>query len=398
MVSVTDDVMTIETPEQLADKAVFSELIRRRFGSAVDIHSIKMAPLSQAILSQVVEITLSYCSEATVDVPISYIAKFQKESLPLQDMFRVEGCFYDNFADEFRTVNDLGLYVPQPLFSGEKCVVMEKIVDTTSYTLLESCPPERLELVFRGMARMHTHFWNFDYGHANLSATAGIGAAMTGLEKEHAFCHCWKDFVCELNLSQQERLRPICESLAQRRLRDIHDCAYGFKPTLVHGDFHVGNLLFKEDKIWLVDWATCGDGNPMADVVFFFLISTRLTMTALVETWLPFYYHELTTCTSKAADFSWETCLFMFRTCVLNQFLVLVCYDKIGKTLLEQEASGEYCAFYKQHFENVNRRCVDALLSNEMDLSSYPLPPVKTEHELRQSAQPTKTDNVIREL
>ena len=359
----------IETPEQLADY----------FKVNADVRSTRATPLSQAILSQVVELTVSYDnSPDTV-----WVAKFQKASLPLQDMFRVEGAFYSNHAGDFMEGD---IQVPEALYCGDKCIVLKKIQDTTSYSLLESCPTNHLSTIFRAMARMHAHFWG-SKNLEDLSSTAGIGNAMSGLQKEQYFPNCWQAFCRPLD---DDRILQLCQSLSERRLRDIHTRVHGYKPTLIHGDFHVANILFSPHKLWLLDWATCGLGNPMVDVVFFFLVSTRLSMTEMIGTWLPYYFRELTTCTNST-DMTWESCLFMFRTCLLNQFLVLVCYDQISKRLLANEASGEVHEHYMQHFENVNRRCVKALLSKEMDLENYPLPPHKTQEE----AVATRTDNII---
>jgi tRNA A-37 threonylcarbamoyl transferase component Bud32 len=379
----------IETPEQLADTTLFSSLLLRApFKVDADVRPIRLAPFSQAILSQVVELTVSYNNSTDT----AWIAKFQKASLPLQGMFRVEGAFYSHHA---RDLLESGIHIPEALYCGEKCIVLKKIQDTISYTLLESCPTNRLSTIFRAMARMHSHFWgnnNLD----DLSASAGIGTAMSGLQKEQSFPNCWPDFVSPLG--EDKRIRQLCVSLSERRLRDIHTRVHEYKPTLIHGDFHVANILFSpNNKLWLLDWATSGAGNPMVDIVFFFLVSTRLNMTEMCKTWLPYYHHELTTGTTNVIDLSWESYLGHFRTCLLNQFLVLVCYDQISKNLLAKEASGEVCEHYTQHFENVNRRCVEALLSPEMDIENYPLPRFKTEEELV-ATRTDDTSNVIREL
>jgi tRNA A-37 threonylcarbamoyl transferase component Bud32 len=390
----------IETPEQLADTTTFSSLLRRTpYRVDADVCSVRWAPVSQAILSQVVEVTVSYKnSPDTV-----WIAKFQKASLPLQAMFRVEGAFYSHHA---RDLLESGIHIPEALYCGEKCIVLKKIQNTISYTLLESCPTDRLSTIFRAMARMHAQFWG-NNNLEDLSATAGIGTAMSGLQKEQSFPDCWPDFIAPLG--EDERIRQLCASLSRRRLRDIHARVHEYRPTLIHGDFHVANILFSpNNQLWLLDWATCGLGNPMVDVVFFFLVSTRLDMTNMCETWLPHYHHELTTTTTTTTDttnnnaimdLSWESCLGHFRTCLLNQFIILVCYDQISKNLLANEASGEVCEHYAQHFDNVNRRCVRALLSEEMDIDNYPLPRFKTEEELITTRTDGSSNNdVIREL
>lgn len=110
-----------------------------------------------------------------------------------------------------------------------------------------------------------------------------------------------------------------------------------------------------------------------------FLVSTKLTITAMMSKWLP-YYHQVLLESNTELDFPWDTCVSYFRTCLLNQFIVLVCYDDISKTLLKtQVESSEVLEHYSQHFMNVNKRCIEALLSQEMNILEYSLPPLKTD-------------------
>jgi len=291
--------------------------------------------------------------------------------------------------------------IPKALYCGSKCIVLEYVENTTSYSLLEGCPTNRLCLVLSSLARIHAHFWNRPT--TGLSSTAGIGTAMSGIQKERTFPTLWKDFVSgiEMETAQRQRLNHVCTDLSNRRLRDVHERVHEHQRTLIHGDFHVGNLLFDNEnnnKLTILDWATCGAGNNMIDVVFFFLISTKLSMTQVKKEWLPMYHRVLLE-SNGTIEYSWEKCVYDFQTCLLNQFLILVCYDEISKTLLRSEVdSREVLEHYTQHFTNVNKRCVEALLSTEMNLSEYPLPPIKKESDMETNADTTMSDDVIRQL
>ena len=41
--------------------------------------------------------------------------------------------------------------------------------------------------------------------------------------------------------------------------------ACGVPDTLVHGDFHPGNLIGDQSHLALLDWGDCGVGNPLLD-------------------------------------------------------------------------------------------------------------------------------------
>lgn len=396
-----EEELSIESPEQLV--AVFGKLLQRRYPGAAPCHSVDIQPLSEAaILSRVYQVTVSQANE---HVPSRWIAKFLKSSLPLEDHFYVESNFYTTCAQELREAVTF-IEIPKALYCGAKCIVLEYIANTTSYTLLEGCPHYRLELVLSSLAHIHAHFWNAQSPISDLlSPTAGIGSAMSGLQKEQTFPKLWKAFVDEVLLDDAQRvqLHTICRDLSKRRLGDTHDQVHQYQPTMIHGDFHVGNLLFHDNNntVTILDWATCGTGNFMVDVVFFFLVSTQLSTKEMMHTWLP-YYHQVLLESNPNIDVSWKTSVYYFRTCLLNQFIVLVCHDEISKMLLKtQVESSQLLEHYSQHFTNVNKRCVEALLSEEMNLSEYALPPLKTASDMATINDESETSDgvgVIRHL
>ena len=45
--------------------------------------------------------------------------------------------------------------------------------------------------------------------------------------------------------------------------------ACGIPDTLVHGDFHPGNVRGADDRLVLLDWGDCGVGHPLLDQAAF---------------------------------------------------------------------------------------------------------------------------------
>jgi Ser/Thr protein kinase RdoA (MazF antagonist) len=62
------------------------------------------------------------------------------------------------------------------------------------------------------------------------------------------------------------RLETLLASLPQR-FADIASC--GVPETLVHGDFHPGNVIGDEERLVLLDWGDSGVGHPMLDQAAF---------------------------------------------------------------------------------------------------------------------------------
>jgi aminoglycoside phosphotransferase (APT) family kinase protein len=66
----------------------------------------------------------------------------------------------------------------------------------------------------------------------------------------------------ELPTDEQETLAEFVEHLPQR-FADLAEC--GLPDTLVHGDFHPGNVRGDGRKLTLLDWGDSGVGNPLLD-------------------------------------------------------------------------------------------------------------------------------------
>lgn len=67
----------------------------------------------------------------------------------------------------------------------------------------------------------------------------------------------------ELDGEEQRVLASVVSGL-EDRIRAIDAC--GLPMTLVHGDFHRGNLRGTGDGLALLDWGDCGVGHPLFDV------------------------------------------------------------------------------------------------------------------------------------
>jgi hypothetical protein len=143
---------------------------------------------------------------------------------------------------------------------------------------------------------------------------------------------------------------------------------------MIHGDFHVGNLLFSDsdDEIFLIDWATCGAGNPMQELVFFLVVSTKnATLSEIQSQWLPLYHRELLSY-NKQIEVSLEDLWNHLSDCLVNQLVILVCYDNVSRQLIAEQACDQGAIqMFHMHFDNCNRRCAETLL----ELGEFPLLP-----------------------
>ena len=86
----------------------------------------------------------------------------------------------------------------------------------------------------------------------------------------------------ELDALEQSRL---AELLAQYDARAAAIDACGVPVSLVHGDFHPGNLRAGGDALVILDWGDCGVGCPLLDVAAMAVDQAEGPTPALLDAW-----------------------------------------------------------------------------------------------------------------
>jgi Ser/Thr protein kinase RdoA (MazF antagonist) len=86
----------------------------------------------------------------------------------------------------------------------------------------------------------------------------------------------------ELDRGRQRALERLIGAL-DARCADIDAC--GLPMTLVHGDFHPGNLRGDDANPFILDWGDCGVGHPLFDVTAMMERLDTERRTSLMSTW-----------------------------------------------------------------------------------------------------------------
>ena len=85
-----------------------------------------------------------------------------------------------------------------------------------------------------------------------------------------------------LPTAERRRVDQLVDGL-ERRLAEVEEC--GLPDTLVHGDFHPGNLRGTAPDFLILDWGEVGVGNPMLDQFAFCRRLTPGDRAAVEEHW-----------------------------------------------------------------------------------------------------------------
>jgi len=241
----------------------------------------------------------------------------------------------------------------------------------------------------------------------SLAFPVGMGQRLPSLQKEGLFVRSWKETLDNISFededggadesgvsssnssSSSDTTKSFIQKMSQRletlRLRDVHDMVHKHRITLVHGDFHVANFLWPSlqsstttatatatdtddsestTRPYVVDWATCGYGNPLVDFVFFLVVSTNNNCVSNVYGWLRKYYDLLLKYNPNLrSTLTVETLKEMMMPALLCQWLILVSYDAMCRQIALSEANETKCEMTSRHFNNVNLRTVLAMKS-----------------------------------
>ncbi|ETW05440.1 hypothetical protein H310_03205 [Aphanomyces invadans] len=320
--------------------------------------AVRVNDMDVGVLSRVFHVTVEFDSP---EPPRHLVVKCPRPEFPfVHSMFEVEKAFYT------ATKHDaIPFLLPPFLHASTDIVVLDKVDNIERFSCLDGCPAILVVPILRKLGAMHAAHWGQSF--PQLAAVPGIGASLTGEAKQTQFPSLFGPFLAQLDDPElANAMEPICTclSLGQTTLSRIHTAVESWPhKTLLHGDFHVANMLFdcKSDDIWLLDWATAGASNPLRDVAFFFIVGVAASVRRDVETAAVNEYARIVTeaVPNLTPDDVWE----MYRLCLVNQFLILVVYNQLTMSLADQGSSVVKQVKLRQGFLETNRRACWAVLS-----------------------------------
>jgi aminoglycoside/choline kinase family phosphotransferase len=270
------------------------------------------APVDGGNVAHTVRLSLEYDAPVP-QAPASLVAKFPARSEParnlasLQGFYRREVRFYRELASRLR------MRVPRchaaRLYDGDGFVLLlEDIADGVVYDQTDGCPDDDALLAVGQLALLHASHWNDP-----------ALAAMGWLNQLHGpdlrvwedlFRASWISYVARDEVIIDRELLSLgnllCDSSFQHWIG-----GYRGPRALIHADFHLTNLLFRDPpsggrEVVTVDWQLATHAPPLIDVAYF-LGRMEPTARRRVERDLVRAYHERLQW-AGVGDYGWADC------------------------------------------------------------------------------------------
>lgn len=255
-----------------------------------------------------------------------------------------ESLFYRELAPSLAITTPSVFFTHENMNTGEKILLLENLCDCIQsgyffgphsclnwgkdLKALTSAAPEGLgdkeiaEKSFIMAAKMHAQYWNdaglmsrswlrsTDWYRGNgkdgwaASQQIAIDAWKGCRSAEKVECVKWDDNLVSLMNSS---LRKIRWADCQTRIKNTPF-------TLVHGDFHPGNLMYRpsDDSIILLDWEYCGLGSGPQDLAQFMISHVNRETRKEIETELLVKYYD---CLTSVGDTRVDKSEYTFEMC-----------------------------------------------------------------------------------
>jgi hypothetical protein len=300
----------------------------------VRVTSCRVEPFGEGkgFSGQIARIGLGY-DGAEAGAPASLVAKFQLQH-PDPDIraavfqSRLHEREYRFYRD---AAQDTALRTPRLYHgalrpeTGECVLLLEDLAPAQTLDMLEGCTAEDAALVLRHLATFHASWWE----HPRLGTLDWLPAFDAQAESDQRqYARAWEVFLGKVGGLLPAGLVPLGARL-KHHVAGVKRYLGQQPGTLLHGDFHLHNLLFDSTggtrTLTVIDWQACSRGRATRDLAHFLVTGLPPDRRRAHEPELLRLYH--TTLTEHGVgDYSLKQCLRDYRFTMLDElhFLVMV--------------------------------------------------------------------------
>jgi hypothetical protein len=284
------------------------------------------------LYGQTVRVRLVYDS-ADAGAPRSLIAKFSAASPEMRAgasaAYAKEVHFYRELAPRSGLPVPACYYADIDEASHLHVLLLEDMAPAASGSRLIGCTPAQATLAVRHIAAFHAAWWE----HPSLSALEWLPDPDPDFGSDPASSQTqyeswWPGFLENIDDAPLPApIREMGERFGPRRAA-IERHLFNAPPrTLLHGDFHLGNLIFASAAggvpFAVLDWQMLRRGRAVRDVAYFLSENLLPDVRRRIERPLLSNYHRLLV-EAGVSGYTFHDCLRDYRLALLQRFRALV--------------------------------------------------------------------------
>ncbi|MEZ4334653.1 MAG: phosphotransferase [Myxococcota bacterium] len=258
----------VDDPDRLTPAWLTAVLVAA--GHDVRVRGLRHRPVGTGQMAHSERIELDYHAPIPPDAPRTLIGKFPAASPESRasgalGAYRAETRFYTELAARLRIRTPRCLY--GALSDDEKTftLLLEDMAPAVQGDQLAGASDDRLEAAVRNLAGLHAPLWNAPELDRLAWLTGGAGEAFARYVElaTPPFVERYADRLAAADRDVLERFAARARRWVERRPADR---------TLVHGDYRLDNLLFRDAppgcSVTAVDWQTLSVGCGGQDLAY----------------------------------------------------------------------------------------------------------------------------------
>lgn len=315
------------TPDWLTAALTAGNAIEK---SAVTAFTVETPGGDGGLYGQTVRVRLVY-NQPEVGAPRALFAKFSAATPAMRaraiSAYAKEVRFYQELALRSGLTVPACYYAAIDPASHLHVLLLEDMAPAVSGSRRAGCTPDQATLVVRHIAAFHAAWWE----HPALSALDWLPDPDFGSDpaaSQSQYESWWPRFLENLgDVPLPDPIREMGEVFGPHRAA-IERHLFNAPPrTLLHGDFHLGNLVFASAAggvpFAVLDWQMVRRGRAAQDVAYFLSENLLPAVRRKIERGLLADYHRWLV-EGGVSGYTFDDCLRDYRLSLLQRFRALV--------------------------------------------------------------------------
>lgn len=298
--------------------------------SAVTDFSIETPGGDGGLYGQTVRVRLAY-NRPEAGAPRSLFVKFSAATPEMRagaiSAYAKEIHFYRELAPHSALPVPACYYADIDEASHLHILLLEDTAPAVSGSRLAGCTPAQATLAVHHIAAFHAAWWE----HPSLPALEWLPDPDLGNDpaaSQSQYESWWPRFLENLgDTPLPDPIREMGERFGSHRSAIEHHLFNAPPRTLLHGDFHLGNLVFGDETggvpFAVLDWQMLRRGRAVRDVAYFLSENLLPAVRRRVEMPLLTDYHRLLV-EAGVSGYTFDDCLRDYQLSLLQRFRALV--------------------------------------------------------------------------